>query len=155
VSDCTWNEFRVVFTRSWNDELRRAQGERNFKPNWGVEADAKGNATVNVQTAVKGWRQYAMIELLQAGAVLASRDKDLSIGPFVVDETRLEMRAIGGGISLILEGRIVLQAKTVSEAEELMSKFKEKAKVPGTITVLSDLEALAAEVAVGEEEKDG
>jgi hypothetical protein len=147
MSDCEWNEFRVIFTRAWADEKRRKKpGERPFRPNWGVGVDADGQAYVDVSEAVNGWRECVLAEILRAGVSFGEEtDTELDVGPFVTDEVRLEMRTIGGGISIIVAGRIVLRAQEKEEAEALLVKFTERAKVPGRVKVLSDLEALAAE----------
>jgi hypothetical protein len=152
MSDCEWNEFRVIFTRAWADEKMRGlrPGERSFRPNWGIEVDADGKAYVDVSTAINGWREFVLAEILRAGMSFAEdTDTSLEVGPFITDEVSLEMRTIGGGISLIVAGRIVLRAQEREEAEALLVKYTERAKVPGRVEVLSDLETLAAEAKGG------
>ena len=134
-----WNEFRVVFKRSWMEEKRSSDGlGADLRPDWGVEVDAKGCASVDVQQAVAGWKNHALEEIYRAGA----QQRKLRVGPFVLEEAHLELMTVGGSLRLVLEGRVVVRASTPAEAEEALDRFKNKVKMAGTITVLSDLEAL-------------
>ncbi len=133
-----WNEFRVVFKRSWSEEARSPMATTVPRPDWGVAVDAKGCASVDVQQVVVGWKNHVLEEIYRAGA----QQRKLLVGPFVLEEAHLELMTVGGSLRLVLEGRMVVQAATPVEAEEALSHFKNKGKVTGTITVLSDLEAL-------------
>jgi len=136
-----WNEFRVVFKRSWVEEKREKSGRSSARwPEdlWGVEVDAKGCASVDVQQAVAGWKNHALEEICRAGA----QQRKLRVGPFVLEEAHLELMNVGGSLRLVLEGRVLVRASTPADAEEALDRFKNKANISGTITVLSDLEAL-------------
>ena len=147
-----WREFRVRFIRSWNQELKRRQEvnkdqlvsfsaswPRNAHlPDWGVKVDTKNRGGVNLTEALNGWREHVVNELMTA----ISCQKQLSVGPLIVDESRLETQPTNR-ILLILETRVVLAAETAEQAADVLVALKQSGRLPDDIVVLSDLERLA------------